>query len=133
MKRGSGSSSRFKTGRNSIGVELDTEYCRMAASRLVNENTSLFSKADFQIQLHPVSAGHLATGALQETPPPYRAKQGPRKARPQEERAIAVTNMVAEAVGSGSRASRPWREVRRSRAQSPTFPWGGLASRRGSG
>jgi len=72
----------LKTGRNSIGVELDTEYCRLAASRLVNENTSLFSKADFQIQLHPVSADPFAAGVLQETPSPYRAKPGPRKPRP---------------------------------------------------
>ena len=42
----------LKTRRNSIGIELDTEYCRMAASRLMNENTSLFSHADLQIQLH---------------------------------------------------------------------------------
>ncbi len=26
-------------GRNSIGVELDTDYCKMATSRLMNENT----------------------------------------------------------------------------------------------
>jgi len=71
----------LETGRNSIGVELDTDYCRMAASWLVNENTSLFSQADFQIQLHPVSLTPPALAALQETPPPCRAKQGPRKPR----------------------------------------------------
>ena len=41
----------LKSGRNSIGVELDTEYCRMAASRLMNDNGSLFSRAELQIQL----------------------------------------------------------------------------------
>ena len=72
----------LKTGRNSIGIELDTDYCRMAASRLVSENTSLFSQADFQIQLHPVSSVPPALAALRETPPLYRAKRGPRKPRP---------------------------------------------------
>ena len=34
----------LKHGRNSIGVELDTDYCKMAASRLMNENRSLFGQ-----------------------------------------------------------------------------------------
>jgi len=67
----------LKTCRNSIGVELDTEYCRMAASRLMNENTSLFSHADLQIQLHtpalavPQEAPALA---LREPATGYRTK-----------------------------------------------------------
>ena len=32
--------------KNDIGVELDTDYCRMAASRLMNENTSLIADCD---------------------------------------------------------------------------------------
>jgi site-specific DNA-methyltransferase (adenine-specific) len=43
-------------GRNSIGVELDTDYCKMAASRLMNESGSLFGKARFQIELKPYAA-----------------------------------------------------------------------------
>jgi len=43
----------LKYGRNSIGVELDTDYCKMAASRLMNENSSLFGNANFQIELRP--------------------------------------------------------------------------------
>jgi site-specific DNA-methyltransferase (adenine-specific) len=66
----------LKTGRNSIGVELDTEYCRMSASRLMSENGSLFSNAELQIQLH--APGTIATtptiAALQETGPEYRAR-----------------------------------------------------------
>ena len=31
----------LKHGRNSVGVELDTAYCKQAASRLMNENTSV--------------------------------------------------------------------------------------------
>lgn len=33
----------MKCGRNSIGIEIDPAYCRMAAQRLRDENTSLFS------------------------------------------------------------------------------------------
>lgn len=43
----------LKQGRNSIGVEVDTNYCKMAASRLMNENTSLFGNAQLQIELKP--------------------------------------------------------------------------------
>ena len=67
----------LKTRRNSIGVELDTEYCRMAASRLMNENTSLFSHADLQIQLHTpaVAASHEAAAlALHESAAGYRTR-----------------------------------------------------------
>jgi site-specific DNA-methyltransferase (adenine-specific) len=38
----------MKWHRNSIGVEIDREYCRMAARRLMHENSDLFSKADLQ-------------------------------------------------------------------------------------
>lgn len=74
----------LKAGRNSIGVEIDTEYCRMATSRLMNENGSLFSHADLQIQLHPPppSANQpLVAVALHEAAPAYRAKHGAKKSR----------------------------------------------------
>ena len=35
----------LKTDRNSIGVEIDAHYCRMALARLYHENTNLFSTA----------------------------------------------------------------------------------------
>jgi site-specific DNA-methyltransferase (adenine-specific) len=41
----------LKHGRNSLGVEIDTAYCRMAAARLMNENPSLFGKRQLQIEL----------------------------------------------------------------------------------
>jgi site-specific DNA-methyltransferase (adenine-specific) len=72
----------LKTRRNSIGIELDTEYCRMAASRLMNENTSLFSHADLHIQLHaPASAipQNLAAPALHDSAPDYRTKPAKNK------------------------------------------------------
>ncbi len=68
----------LKNHRNSIGVELDTEYCRMAASRLMNENTPLFSQADLQIQLRtPVTAvpQEAMAPALHEASPEYRIRQ----------------------------------------------------------
>ena len=36
----------FRTGRNSIGVEVDPDYCRMAAQYLKAETTNLFSSAE---------------------------------------------------------------------------------------
>ncbi len=68
----------LKNHRNSIGVELDTEYCRMAASRLMNENTPLFSQADLQIQLRTPAATapqEAAVAALHEPSPEYRSRQ----------------------------------------------------------
>lgn len=41
----------LKHGRNSIGVELDTAYCKMATSRLMNESCSIFNNAKLQIEL----------------------------------------------------------------------------------
>ena len=57
----------LKHGRNSIGVELDTDYCKMAASRLMNENTSLFGNAKLQIEFKPQSAVAGAVQALNDT------------------------------------------------------------------
>lgn len=75
----------MKTRRNSIGIELDTEYCRMAASRLMNENASLFSHAELQIQLHasaPAAPAPTLAPALHETPTPYRtSKRSTKKVR----------------------------------------------------
>jgi site-specific DNA-methyltransferase (adenine-specific) len=44
----------FRTGRNSLGVEIDPDYCRMAASYLKAETTNLFSSA--QLIFEKVSA-----------------------------------------------------------------------------
>ena len=71
----------LKHGRNSIGVELDTEYCKMAASRLLNENSSLFGHAQFQIELKPHPAVQ-AVAVLEERAISYKipasAKNGKR-------------------------------------------------------
>lgn len=38
----------MKWQRHSIGVEIDRDYCRLAARRLLHENNDLFSKAELQ-------------------------------------------------------------------------------------
>jgi modification methylase len=63
----------LKNGRSSIGVEIDGEYCKMAASRLLNENTSLFGKAQLQIDLKPASAVESAA-AVHERPVAYKTR-----------------------------------------------------------
>lgn len=63
----------LKHGRNSIGVELDADYCKLAASRLMNENGSLFSQARFQIELKP-HAGLEAAVVLQEDSVAYKVR-----------------------------------------------------------
>jgi tRNA G10 N-methylase Trm11 len=38
----------LKTGRNSIGIDIDPEYCRMALRRLDTESGPLFSTAGIE-------------------------------------------------------------------------------------
>lgn len=38
----------LKTNRNSIGIEIDADYCKMAANRLKEENANLFSSFDIE-------------------------------------------------------------------------------------
>jgi modification methylase len=40
----------MQTGRNSVGIEIDLDYCRLAAHRLRGEVSSLFSKAQLQFE-----------------------------------------------------------------------------------
>jgi site-specific DNA-methyltransferase (adenine-specific) len=40
----------FRTGRHSIGIEIDPEYCRMAARFLKAESANLFSTAKLQFE-----------------------------------------------------------------------------------
>ena len=68
----------LKHGRNSIGVELDTDYCKLAASRLMNENTSLFGNSKLQIELKPHTAVEVVS-ALQETPGVYKSFNTPKR------------------------------------------------------
>ena len=47
----------MKWHRNSIGVEIDREYCRQTARRLLQENSDLFSQADVQFLKELPGAG----------------------------------------------------------------------------
>lgn len=38
----------MKSGRNSIGIEIDSEYCKMAEERLRKENSDMFSSATLE-------------------------------------------------------------------------------------
>lgn len=38
----------MKAGRNSIGIEIDPDYCKMAEERLRHENTNMFSSANLE-------------------------------------------------------------------------------------
>ena len=42
-------------GRNSIGVEIDREYCKMAADRLLSENRNLFSNSELKFSKQDIS------------------------------------------------------------------------------
>jgi site-specific DNA-methyltransferase (adenine-specific) len=50
----------LKNGRNSIGVEIDREYCRMAARRLKAENSGLFSSSELIFEKAQVESAQQA-------------------------------------------------------------------------
>jgi len=50
----------LRTGRNSIGVEIDQEYCRMAARYLKAETTDLFTKAELCFEKAPAETAAAA-------------------------------------------------------------------------
>jgi DNA modification methylase len=67
----------MKWGRNSIGIEIDAEYCRMAARRMLDENQSLFATSSFECIHAPA---HEEEGlALREKPVAYRVTTPRRK------------------------------------------------------
>ncbi len=47
----------MKSGRNSIGIEIDTEYCKMAEERLRKENSDMFSSANLEF-IYPAQESH---------------------------------------------------------------------------
>ena len=49
----------LRTGRNSIGIEIEPEYCRMAARYLKAEDTSLFSTARLLFEKATAEPGFL--------------------------------------------------------------------------
>jgi modification methylase len=66
----------MKWGRNSLGIEIDPEYCRMAARRILEENENLFSTTDFECIHAPAIAEEALV--LREKPVVYRISK-PRK------------------------------------------------------
>lgn len=65
----------LRTGRNSIGVEIDSEYCLMAARYLKAENADLFSTAKLlfdQVVVEPASL-------VKEDPALYKARPAKKK------------------------------------------------------
>jgi len=69
----------MKWGRNSLGIEIDAEYCRMAARRILDENQNLFSTADFECVHAPVTeSGALV---LHDRPVTYRVDTPRRRKR----------------------------------------------------
>ncbi len=63
----------LRAGRNSIGVEIDPEYCRLTAQRLKGEANNLFAQANVIFERSQAeSAGHVQ---LREFPELYAARQ----------------------------------------------------------
>lgn len=67
----------LKLGRNSLGIEIDPEYCRMAARRILDENQDLFSAASFECVPAPEAAAEKVV--LREKPVSYRVTKLRRK------------------------------------------------------
>jgi hypothetical protein len=66
----------------------------MAASRLMNENTSLFSHAELQIQLHASASiipQDLPAPALHDSAPDYRTKPAKKTSRSARKTKTATT------------------------------------------
>lgn len=62
-----------RAGRNSIGVEIDPEYCRMIARRMQHETGSLFAEAAFTVQAQAPEAPPAV--AFGERPARYAAEK----------------------------------------------------------
>jgi len=51
----------IRTGRNSIGIEIDPEYCRMAARYLKVETADLFTRAELRFEKAPADAAAMVS------------------------------------------------------------------------
>ena len=56
----------FKNERNSMGVEIDRSYCRMAAKRLKAESYGLFASSELIFEKAEMEARHQALYVDQE-------------------------------------------------------------------
>ena len=78
---------------NTLLLRVFAANC-LTASRLMSENTSLFSHADFQIQLHtPASAipQDLSAPALHDSAPDHRTKPAKKTSRSPKKAKTATT------------------------------------------
>jgi modification methylase len=66
----------LKSQRNSIGIEIDPEYCRMAASYLKAEGSSLFNEVELVFEK---AFPENATYAVREDPGLYQIRPARRK------------------------------------------------------
>lgn len=48
----------MKAGRNSIGIEIDTQYCKMTEERLRHENSNMFSSATLEFVYPAADSSH---------------------------------------------------------------------------
>lgn len=48
----------LKNGRNSMGIEIDRQYCRMAAKRLKAENSGLFASTELIFEKAQIESSH---------------------------------------------------------------------------
>jgi len=70
----------MKCDRNSVGIEIDRAYCRMAARRLKEESKSLFSSA--RLEFLKATADPVGEFVVKEDKTLYRAGRGATKKRP---------------------------------------------------
>jgi site-specific DNA-methyltransferase (adenine-specific) len=96
----------LKAGRNSIGLDIDPEYCRMAAHRLTAETSTLFSKAKliFQSEVLPQDGRR----AVRESSPSYEtlAAQTARARKPTRPSPPPQRKKAAKAQGVDKRIKR---------------------------
>ena len=67
----------LRTGRNSVGVEIDPEYCRMTARYLKGENTDSLSSTELIFE----KASTKRAGIVKEDPALYGVKPAKKKLR----------------------------------------------------
>jgi len=109
----------LKAGRNSIGIDIDPEYCRMAAHRLREETSTLFSKAELVFE----RAEKLPSGkhVLRETTGNY-AASSPIPSHPKKPRQSPVPD-IRQSASIRSSAKTPAKSraaVAKKRKSDPT-------------
>lgn len=69
----------MKWGRNSLGIEVDADYCRLATRRILDANQDLFSANDFECIHAPAVSSEMVV--LRESSPAYRINKSRAKKR----------------------------------------------------